>query len=382
MDPGRVAFGALGPLHATVAGTQVTLGPRKQRAVLAMLVINRNRVVSSAALLAAVWGLSATAETRASLHTYVSNLRRALTDAGADGPAVLTGTSAGYCLRVSDDACDIGRFAEQKAAGIRAATAGRFEEAAGHLSAAVAEWRGRVLEDLPDFDFVDAFAAALAEDDITVHIARAEAEIVCGRAPTVIGELEALAAEHPYREQLWAQLITAYYASERQSDALDAYRRLNAALAADLGVGPGPSIRALHERILRQEVVDVRRAALTAAQTLDRRSTATGRWTAARLRTPAGEVHPVNGAATRIGRLVDNDVVLDGLDVSRHHAVLSDTGTAFVITDLRSSNGVYVDGSRVRGSVMLADGDRIRICGHEFLFEIEPDSHAVGRQNP
>ncbi|MGK2865751.1 MAG: BTAD domain-containing putative transcriptional regulator [Mycobacterium sp.] len=370
MDSGRVAFGVLGPLQATVAGTPVTLGPRKQRAVLAMLVINRNRVVSSAALLAAVWGLSATADTRASLHTYVSNLRRGLTHAGADGRAVLTGTSAGYCLRVSDNDCDIGRFAEQKAAGIRAATTGRFEEAAGHLSAAVSEWRGRVLEDLPDFDFVEAFAAALAEDDIAVRITRAEAEIACGRAHNLIGGLEALAAEHPYREQLWAQLITAYYASERQSDALDAYRRLNAALVADLGVGPGPSIRALHERILRQEVVDVRRAALTAAQTLDRRSTATGRWTAARLRTPAGEVYPVNGAATRIGRLADNDVVLDGLDVSRHHAVLSDTGTAFVITDLRSANGVYVNGSRARGSVMLADGDRIRICDHEFVFEI------------
>lgn len=372
MDSGRVAFGVLGPLQATVAGAPVALGPRKQRAVLAMLVINRNRVVSSAALVDAVWGPLATADTRASLHTYVSNLRRVLTDAGVDGRAVLTGTSAGYCLRVSDNDCDIGRFAERKAAGVRAASAGRFEEAGRHLSAAVAEWRGRALEDLPDFDFVDAFAAALAEDHITVHITRAEAEIACGRAHTMISALEALAAEHPYREQLWAQLITAYYASERQSDALDAYRRLNAALVADLGVGPGPSIRALHERILRQEVLDVRRAAMTAAQTLDRRSTVTGSRTAARLRTPSGEVHPVNGAATRIGRLADNDVVLDDLDVSRHHAVVSDTGTAFVVTDLRSSNGVYVDGSRVRGSVMLADGDLLRICDHEFVFEIVP----------
>ena len=114
-----------------------------------------------------------------------------------------------------------------------------------------------------------------------MHTARAEAEIACGRANAVIGSLEGLSVEHPYREPLWAQLITAYYLSERQSDALDAYRRLKTALSADLGIEPGPTIRTLHERILRQEVLDVRRAALTAASaaasTLDRRATATGR---------------------------------------------------------------------------------------------------------
>jgi len=76
--------------------------------------------------------------------------------------------------------------------------------------------------------------------------------------------------------------------------------------------------------------------------------------------------------ATRIGRLADNDVVLDDAEVSRHHAVVSDTGIGFVITDLRSANGVHVQGRRIRGSVALSDGDRILICRHEFVFEIEP----------
>ena len=82
--------------------------------------------------------------------------------------------------------------------------------------------------------------------------------------------------------------------------------------------------------------------------------------------------HPLTGAATRVGRLADNDVVLDDADVSRHHAVVSDTGSGFVIIDLPSANGVYVRGRRIRGSVALADRDRIRICQHEFVFEIEP----------
>ncbi len=248
--------------------------------------------------------------------------------------------------------------------------------ASRHLSAALAEWRGRVLEDLGEFEFVAPFAAALVDEEVTAHIARAEAEITCGRANAVIGALESLTAEHPYREPLWAQLMTAYYVAERQSDALDVYRRLKTALADDLGIEPGPAIRALHERVLRQEVLDVRRSALTAASvaanTLDRRTTTTGRSTVARLRAPSGDVHPLIGAATRIGRLADNDVVLDDAEVSRHHAVVSDTGTTFVITDLRSANGVYVQGRRIRGSVALADGDWVRIGHLEFVFEVEP----------
>jgi pSer/pThr/pTyr-binding forkhead associated (FHA) protein len=174
---------------------------------------------------------------------------------------------------------------------------------------------------------------------------------------------------------LWAQLIIAYYLAERQSDALDAYRRLKTALSEDLGIEPGPTLRALHERVLRQEVLDVRRAALTAASAtcsaLDGRMTATGKAAVARLHALSGQVHQLIGAATRVGRLADNDIVLDDAEVSRHHAVVSDTGTSFVITDLRSANGVYVQGHRIRGSVVLADRDQIRICQHEFVFELE-----------
>jgi DNA-binding SARP family transcriptional activator len=372
----QVGFGVLGPLEVTVGGTRVALGSRKQRAVLAMLMINRNRVVGTEALVDAVWEPQARQEVRGSLHTYVSNLRRLLNDAGLDGRAVLAAAPSGYRLTVPDIDCDIGRFVSEKTAGIRAAAAGQFELASRHLSAALAEWRGRVLVDLGDLEFVATFAAALTEDEVTVHIARAETEIACGRANAVISALEGLAVEHPYREPLWAQLIIAYYVAERQSDALDAYRRLKTALSEGLGVEPGPTIRVLHERVLRQEVLDVRRAALTAASaaasTLDRRTTATGRPAVARLHALSGQVYPLIGAATRVGRLADNDVVLDDAEVSRHHAVVSDTGTTFVITDLRSANGVYVQGRRIRGSVALADTDRIRICDHEFVFEIEP----------
>ena len=363
-------------MQMTVGGEAVPLGSRKQRAVLAVILIHRNRVVSTDAIIAATWGERDQREARASLHTYVSALRRLLNNAGVEGRSVLAAVPPGYRLDASESDCDADRFAKQSAAGVRAAAAGRFEQASAHLSAALAEWRGRALEDLRDLEFADSFAAALGEDRITAQTARAEAEIACGRAADVISDLERLTSEHPYREPLWAQLIVAYHVADRQADALAAYRRLSTVLDDDLSIQPGPTLRALHDSVLRQEVLDVRRAALTVASaranTLGGR-TATGRPAEARLHAVSGEVHRLVGAATRIGRLTDNDIVLDDAEVSRHHAVVSDTGTMFVITDLRSANGVYVGDRRIRGSVALADGDRVRIGPHEFVFEAVAD---------
>jgi DNA-binding SARP family transcriptional activator len=372
MTENKIGFGVLGPLLMTVDGAPVALGTPKQRAVLAVLVMNRNRPVGIDALITAAWEQWPPPEARASLHSYISNLRRLLDDARP----MLTNAPPGYRLTVGDTTCDIGRFVLEKTAGVQAAAAGRFEQASDHLTTALAEWRGPVLEDLRDFQFVDAFATALTEDKVVAHTARAEAEIACGRGYAVIGELESLTVEHPYREPLWAQLIIAYYLAERQSEALDAYQRLKTTLADDLGIDPGPTARALHERILRQEPLDVKRAARTTAvhtsHNIDLRTSVNPSSALASLRATSGLVYPVQAAATRIGRLSDNDIVLDDANVSRHHAVIIDTGTSFVITDLRSANGVDVGNERIRGTATLADGDRIRICDHEFTFEIAP----------
>ena len=313
---------------------------------------------------------------RTSIQSYVSNLRRLLGNAGVDPYQLLASSSPGYRLNVADGDCDLDRFITAKNAGILAAAAGRFEQASGHLGAALTEWRGPVLDDLHNFAFAEAFATALTEDYLVVQLARAEAEIACGRAATVIAELEALAATYPYREPLWAQLMTAYYVAERQSDALDAYRRLKMALAEDLGIDPGPTVTALHARVLRQERLNTKVAAKTTAK----RAMATAHTAAnrgsllARLRDATGRRYPLQVAATRIGRLTDNDIVLNDDDVSRHHAVIIDTGGSFVITDLRSANGVQVQHQLLRPSATLADGDQISICGHEFIFETKPFS--------
>jgi len=374
MAHSALRFGVLGPLQMSANGTDLPLGASKQRAVLAMLLINRNRIVPADTLIDAVWQQRPPPEARGSLHAHISRLRRLVSEAGLDPAAVVVGIQPGYRLNVPDEACDLGRFAIEQKAGIQAAAAGRFEEASRHLSAALAEWRGPVLEDLRDFQFIDAFAAALAEDKLVALTVRAETEIACGRTHSIISELEALVVLHPYREPLWAQLITAYYLAERQYDALDAYGRLKTALADDLGIDPGPTLRGLHQRILRQEPLDIKEAARATAKhvvaTLQRRPKVAQESAVAQLRDAAGRRYPLRGAATRIGRLADNDIVLDDDSVSRHHAVIVDTGNSFVITDLQSANGVDVADRRIRTSETLADGDRIRICGHEFTFEI------------
>ena len=377
MTNSGLGFGVLGPLLVTAHGIRVPLGAAKQRAVLAMLVINRNRPVSVDSLIDAVWGDDPVPAARTSIQSHISTLRRLLHGTGADPYMVLASAPPGYQISVADTDCDVGRFTAEKAAGVRAAAAGLYEDASNHLHAALGEWRGPVLDDLRDFPFVDAYAAMLLEERVAAHTARAEAEIACGRAGAVIAEIEALTAEHPYREPLWAQLITAYYVTERQSDALGAYRRLKTTLAEGLGIDPGPTVSALHQRILRQEPLVAKRSTLTThKQSIYHTESdiAVGAaYPVASLRDRTGRQYPLNGASTRIGRNADNDIVFDDdTDVSRYHAVIIDTGAGFVIYDSKSTNGVEVQRRRIRGSAPLADGDLIRIGSREYTFHIRP----------
>lgn len=369
------AFVLLGPLQMSVDGSVVSVGTPKQRAVLAALVINRNRAVASDALVNAVWGEDPPSEARSSLHAYISNLRRLLRSAGADGRQLLEKASPGYRFNVDDSNVDLGRFTLERGKGLEAATAGRFEDASRHFSAALYEWQGEFLEDLRGFQFVETFATALVEDKISVHTVRAQAEIACGRADSVIGELEELVSDQPFREPVWAQLMTAYYLAQRQSDALDAYQRLKTVLADELGIDPDPAVRELHDVILRQKPLNIARSAkTTAAETMVATShqyAFASSLRTARLRGDDGQSYPVVGPVTRIGRQPDNQIVLADPKVSRRHAVIIDTGTGYVINDAGSANGIMLRDSRIEGSAVLVGGDRIVIGDREFVFEVD-----------
>lgn len=382
MAEDSLRFGILGPLQVIIGDTAIPLGTPKQRAVLATLLVNRNKPVALDALMETVWQRGAPAGARATLYAYVSNLRHLLAGAGLDSRAILTNAQPGYRLAVRDSQYDLGVFATEKNAGVRAAAEGKFEQASDHFTAALAQWRGPVLDDLHDFKFVDAFAAGLTEEKVVTHTARAEVVIACGRPQSVINELEMLVVDYPYREPLWAQLITAYYLADRQADALDAYRRLRAMLADDLGVDPGPTLRGLHERILRQQSLDVGQAAQSSADetisTLKRNLSAEpGAEYSPALFDAEQRRYPLAATTTRIGRSPDNDIVLPGGKVSRHHAAIVDTGSSFVMVDLRSVNGVYVRGRRVHASAVLNDGDDLRIADHRLTFETNRQQSAT-----
>lgn len=375
-------FGLLGPLQISVERQPVPLGTPKQRAVLALLLMNRNRPVSSDSLIDAIWDDTARADAVHNLHVYVANLRKILGAAGVDARTVLATARPGYRLDVPDASCDLGRFTTEKAAGVQAAAAGRFKQAGDRLAAALAQWRGPALDDLREFPFVEPYATALVEEKLVAHVVHAEAEIACGRASSVISPLESLVVEHPYREPVWAQLITAYYVAERQTDALDAYRRVRSTLSDELGIDPGPTLRALEQRILRQEPLDVQKLAQDDASQivtmLEMHTTTSfpGASHRAQLRDAAGRCYPLENVATGIGRRDDNGVVLDDPKVSRYHATIIDTGANFVINDLRSANGVQVANHRIRGSATLNDGDVITIAGYRFTFELAPTEPA------
>ncbi|MGW4242201.1 BTAD domain-containing putative transcriptional regulator [Nocardia sp. NPDC004722] len=368
MGEPRAQVGMLGPVQLTIGGVEQQLGGPKQRAVLAYLAINANRPVSVEALASAVWEDNPPPDVRVSLHAIVSNLRKPLRDGGIDARTVLQHMGTGYRIVVEDAACDVFRFRARRESGMRALAAGHFASATDALSDALAQWRGPVLSDLRGLGFADAYAVALDDERIGVIEARAEADIAQGRAENVVPELNLLVRDHPLRESLWEQLITALYLTGRQSDALEAARRLRGILAEELGIDPGHRIRELESRILRQDPLSVRAvgaASATRATTIVDRS-----WhePQALLRDRFGHVYPIVGSTTRIGRLSDNDIALADGRVSRHHALIIDNGHTWVLKDLQSSNGVFLNGARVLDSGLLSDGALLRIGDTELVF--------------
>jgi YVTN family beta-propeller protein len=245
-------FGILGPLQVLKAGRAVPLGGPRQRAVLALLLLEANRVVSMDRLAEDVWGGHPPEGWVTTLQTYVFHLRRALEpdrDRGAAGDVLVT-RDRGYLLRVDREHLDAALFQDGLAAGRAALEAGRHAEAAQTLGQALDRWRSPVLADLADYAFTRPEAARLEELRLAAVEARIDADLALGRHDTLTAELEALTAEHPLRERLHGQLMLALYRCGRQADALAAYRRVRDLLADELGIDPGEPLQRLHASVL------------------------------------------------------------------------------------------------------------------------------------
>ena len=238
-----VNYRVLGPLEVLTDGVAVALGGPKQRVVLAALVAGAGRPISVDALLQAIYGVEASPSSRATLHTYVSNLRNALGN-------VIVRRGEAYFLDCSSAAIDSVAFedAYRAAAGLRDA-----DDVASMLRDALAMWRGHPYANVEAHGFLDGEVTRLTELRLAALEARLDADMKVGRHREVIAELDALIVEHPYREHLRALHMVALYRSGRQAEALRAFRRTREALVEGLGIDPSPELQELERRILVQD---------------------------------------------------------------------------------------------------------------------------------
>ncbi len=249
---GKPWFGILGPLAARVDGGQrLELAGRKQRELLALLLINLNRCLPAGRIADALWRGVPPAGADVTLRTHVSHLRRQLAGIGAQDALVTR--QAGYGLFVGPDQVDAAQFEHLLELGRQALGLGEAERAARLLGEALSLWRGSALEDLSQPEFATTEAARLEELRLVALGHRIDADLALGKHHEVIAELERLVVAHPFRERLHCQLMLALYRSGRQADALAVGSSLRRQLAEELGVDPGPALRELETAILRHD---------------------------------------------------------------------------------------------------------------------------------
>jgi YVTN family beta-propeller protein len=242
-----VEFWVLGPLEVRIDGRPLALGGPKQRALLALLLLNGNEVVSRDRLIDSLWGERAPESVQRSLDTYVYRLRALL---GADR---IERRRPGYRLRLETGELDLERFEALLDQGRTAAAAGDHASARDRLRDALALWRGRALADLESEGAIAVEAERLEERRLLALEGRIDAELALGGGPELVGELERLVGEHPFRERLVGQLMLSLYRAGRSAEALAAYQAFRRRFAEELGLEPSPELRALERRMLEQD---------------------------------------------------------------------------------------------------------------------------------
>ena len=225
-------FRILGPLEVHENGRMIEVGAAKPRALLAVLLLNANRVVSTDALIESLWGQRPPSTATKALQVYVSQLRKAL------GRERIATRSPGYELCVEPGELDLDVFEQHLADG-------EFGEALGL-------WRGGPLAEFAYEPFAQSEIARLQELELSCLERRIDADLAEGKHAVLVGELEALVREHPLRERLRAQLMLAQYRSGRQAEALDTYQAGRTHLAEELGLEPGAELKELQRGILAQ----------------------------------------------------------------------------------------------------------------------------------
>ncbi|HEY0718988.1 MAG TPA: BTAD domain-containing putative transcriptional regulator [Streptosporangiaceae bacterium] len=247
----RLRVGVLGPVRAWLADRELPPGPPRQQAVLGMLAMRANRVVSRDELVDAVWGQQAPASAEGGVHTYVAGLRRVLEPGRSRrGPSqVLASAAGGYVLRLDAGQVDAIVFERGLSAGRRLRVAGDLNGAITSLQTALAEWHGSAFAGVPG-PFAGAERVRLAELRSAAAEEHAEVLLDLGRHEQAVPELASLVAEHPLRESMRGLLMVALYRCGRQAEALQAFHDAREVLSDELGNDPGPELSRIHQQIL------------------------------------------------------------------------------------------------------------------------------------
>ena len=247
-------FRILGPLEVLDEGRPIALGGSRQRALLALLLVHANETLTTDRLIDELWGERPPAKAAKTVQMQLSRLRKALAGEAGNGSAgVVVTRERGYELVLDPERLDAQRFERLVAEGRSELAADRPGRAVAALEGALSLWRGQPLAELAYEPFAQREIARLDDLRGTALEALIEAKLALGGHAEVVGQLEALIGDHPYRERLRAQLMLALYRSDRQADALQAYQDARRTLVEELGIEPGERLRELERAILAQD---------------------------------------------------------------------------------------------------------------------------------
>jgi DNA-binding SARP family transcriptional activator len=258
---GGLRISLLGEFGAAYDGAALDLGGPRQRAVLALLVLSRGQTVSAERIIDSLWEDEPPTKAFPTMQSYVSHLRRRLEPGAAahSRAGVIVRRGRGYAVRLPADAVDAWRFEQLLSPDGQS-------DAVGRLTEALDLWRGRALAEYADQPWAQPEITRLEELRSVARERLAAARLERGEAAVLVADLEALVAEQPLREERWRLLTLALYRAHRQADALGALRRARQTFADELGIDPGPALRALEADVLAQSpALDPRAPAATSA---------------------------------------------------------------------------------------------------------------------
>ena len=364
----RPVFRVLGPVEVAVGAELLPIGGPKQRAVLALLLVEHGHVVSAERLVDSLWGDDSAEPSKNVLQVYISHLRKVLEPAArALGQPIIETRRPGYVVDVAAEQVDLGLFEHLVDVARRRAREGDAATAVAQLQEALALWRGSPLADVADEPAVAGTIARLESARLAASSDRVELMLTLGRHIEVLDELTDLVDRHPLDERLRGLLMVALYRCGRQADALATFQDARRALVDELGIDPGPELRRLEGLVLQQAT----ELAAPAPGTSDRQlsTVVTSSVLAPRGSLVTGDRrYALDRAVTTIGRRSDRVIILDDDRVSRVHAEVRRSGVSYVVADVGSRNGVRVNGERIEAARPLVPGDEIVIGSTVFTY--------------